>query len=116
MAALQIRQLLGFAGLYKFWSDPTAAEAAEDKWLIVATILTRAAQNALGHIHKRMPVIIPTDLQDQWLVPTMTKRHHVQHFTGTIPEPNLVPRIVGKEVRSIRNNGPQLIEPIESTG
>lgn len=103
-------QLLGFAGLYEFWPDPTKAEDAEDKWLVTATILTRAAHDALGHIHDRTPVIIPKDLQDPWLNPTMTERDQVQQFIDTIPEPNLIPRIVGKEVGSVRNNGPQLIE------
>ncbi|RJT76983.1 SOS response-associated peptidase [Arthrobacter cheniae] len=104
-------QLLGFAGLYEFWPDPSKEENAEDKWLVTATILTRAAHDALGHIHDRTPVIIPKDLQDQWLDPTMTARDEVQHFIDTIPEPNLVPRIVSKEVGSVRNNGPELIRP-----
>ncbi|WP_298255518.1 hypothetical protein [uncultured Arthrobacter sp.] len=34
----------------------------------------RAAYNSLGHIHDRTPAIIPGDLQDQWLDPTMTER------------------------------------------
>jgi putative SOS response-associated peptidase YedK len=52
-------QLLGFAGLYEFWPDPTKAEDADDTWLVAATILTRAAHDALGHIHDRMPVMNP---------------------------------------------------------
>lgn len=105
-------QLLGFAGLYEFWPDPNKPEDAEDKWLITATILTRAATDALGHIHDRTPVIIPKDLQDQWLDPTMNDRDQVQHFIDTVPESNLVPRIVGKDVGSVRNNGPELIAPV----
>jgi putative SOS response-associated peptidase YedK len=105
-------QLLGFASLYEFWPDPTKLEDADDKWLVTATILTRAAHDALGHIHDPTPVTIPGDLQDQWLDPTMTERDQVQHFIDTIPEPNLVPRIVGKEVGSVCNNGPNLIAPL----
>lgn len=105
-------QLLGFAGLYEFWPNPTKAEDAEDKWLVTATILTRAATDALGHIHDRTPVILPRNLQDQWLDPTMNDRDQVQHFINTIPESNLVPRVVGKEVGSVRNNGPQLVEAL----
>ena len=101
-------QMLGFAGLYEFWPDPAKPKDAEDKWLVTAAILTRAAHDALGHIHNRTPVIIPKNLQDQWLDPTMTERDQVQHFIDTIPEPNLVPRIVGKEVGPVRNNGPHL--------
>lgn len=40
----------------------------------------------------------------------MTERDHVQHFIDSIPEPTLVPRIVGKEVGSVRNNRHELIE------
>ncbi|WP_104181870.1 SOS response-associated peptidase [Arthrobacter sp. B0490] len=105
-------QLLGFAGLCEFWLDPTKPEDADDMWLETATILTRAAHDTLGHIHDRTPVIIPTDLQDQWLDPTMTERDQVRHFTDTIPEPNLVPRIVGREVGSVRSNGPEPTAPL----
>lgn len=42
----------------------------------------------------------------------MTEGDQVQHFIDTIPEPNLVPRIVGNEVGSVRNNGPQLVRAV----
>lgn len=42
----------------------------------------------------------------------MTERDQVQPFIDTIPEPNLIPRIVGKEVGSVRDNGPKLIQPV----
>lgn len=54
-------------------------------------------------------MIVPKDLQDQWLDPTMAERDQVQDFINTIPEPNFIPRIVGKEVVSVRNNGLELI-------
>ena len=63
-----------------------------------------------GHIHERIPVITPRDPQAQWLYPTMTERDQMQHFINIIPEPNLVPWIIGKDVGSVSNNGPQLIE------
>ncbi|RJT75984.1 hypothetical protein D6T63_17130 [Arthrobacter cheniae] len=71
-----------------------------------------SAHEALGHIHDRTPVITPGELQDQWLDPTMMKRDQVQHFIDTIPKPNLIPWIVGKEVGSVRNNGPQLVREV----
>ncbi|WP_422390216.1 SOS response-associated peptidase [Arthrobacter sp. N1] len=104
-------QLLGFAGLYEFWPDLPKDEGADDKWLVTATILTRAAHDALGHFHDRTPVIIPGDQQDQRLDQTMTERDQVQRFIDTIPERNLIPRVVGREVGSVRNNEPQLIAP-----
>ncbi|WP_334683980.1 SOS response-associated peptidase [Arthrobacter sp. CAN_A214] len=105
-------ELLGFAGLYEYWPDPTKAEDAEDKWLVTATILTTQAHDALGEIHERTPVIIPKDLQGQWLDPTMTDKDQIQHFLTAVPEPVLIPRVVGKDVGSVRNDGPQLIQPV----
>ncbi|MCU1633581.1 MAG: response-associated peptidase [Micrococcaceae bacterium] len=42
----------------------------------------------------------------------MMERDQVQHFIDTISEPNLVPRVVGKEAGSVRNNGPQLVREV----
>ena len=83
---------------------------------MTATILTRAVHDGLGHIHDRMLVMVPKNLPDQWLDPTTTERDQVQHFIDTIPEPHLVPRIVRKEVGSVRDNGPQLITPAPRRG
>lgn len=88
----------------------TKAEDAEDNWLVTATILTRAAYDALGHIHDRTPAIFPPHLQDQWLDTTLTDRSQMQHFIYTIPEPNLIPRVVGKDVGSVRNDSLHLID------
>lgn len=30
-----------------------------------------------------------------------------------MPEPHLVPRVVGSLVNSVQNNGPELIDPVE---
>ncbi|MHA7278078.1 SOS response-associated peptidase family protein [Arthrobacter sp. Hz1] len=64
-----------------------------------------------GHIHERSPLIIPNDLQADWLDPSTTDKNQVRELVNALPEPDLVPRVVGKEVSSVRNNGPQLIEP-----
>ncbi|WP_334683976.1 SOS response-associated peptidase family protein [Arthrobacter sp. CAN_A214] len=66
----------------------------------------------LGGIHERFPVIIPKELQGQWLDPTMTDKDQIQHFLTAVPESVLIPRIVGKDVGSVRNDGPQLIQPV----
>ncbi|MHA7284617.1 SOS response-associated peptidase family protein [Arthrobacter sp. TMS2-4] len=111
-----MKALIPANGYYEFWPDPTKPKDAHDKRLVTAAILTQAAPDALGHIHARTPVIIPGDLQDQRLGPTMTERDQVQHFIDTIPQPTLVPRIVGKEVGSVRNDGPELIAPVAVVG
>ncbi len=104
-------ELLGVAGLYEFWPNPELPEDHPGKWLVTATVITTSATDALGHIHDRTPLIIPGELHADWLDPHTTGKTDVQRLIDAIPKPHLVPRIVGKEVGSVRNNGPQLIKP-----
>jgi putative SOS response-associated peptidase YedK len=105
--------LLAFAGLYEFWKDPQLSADAEDQWLMTCTIITTKAADALGHIHDRTPLIVPPDLQDDWLDPHLDGKAGVRQLLDAMPEPHLVPRVVGSAVGSVRNNGPELIEPVQ---
>ncbi|WP_307427939.1 SOS response-associated peptidase family protein [Pseudarthrobacter defluvii] len=67
----------------------------------------------ISHVHDRSPVIIPRDRFQEWLDPELSDRRDVQHLLDSLPEPTLVPRIVSPRVNSVRNNGPELIEPAE---
>lgn len=104
---------LAFAGLYEYWPDPTLPDDHPDKWLRTCTIITAAATDALGHIHDRTPVIVPPDLYADWLDPGTTSPTEVQQLLESMPEPRLVPRIVSTKANSVRNNGPELIEPAD---
>ncbi len=103
--------VLGFAGLYEFWPDPQMPEDDPGRWLLSCTVLTPTTQDALGHVHDRSPVIIPRDLFGKWLNPDMTGKAEVQILLDSLPEQILTPRIVSTRVNSVRNNGPELIEP-----
>ncbi|KRF07079.1 hypothetical protein ASH00_16170 [Arthrobacter sp. Soil782] len=105
-------ELLGFAALYEFWPNPELDEDDPEKWLVTATILTRTATDALGHIHDRTPVIVPPDLRGDWLNPALDDKDEVRQLLETIPEPHLLPRVVDKAVGNVRNDGPHLIEPV----
>jgi putative SOS response-associated peptidase YedK len=105
--------LIAFAALYEFWPDPEKADGDPEKWLTTATILTTDATDSLGHIHDRSPLIVPKDLHADWLDPAVTAKKDVLELIEAIPEPVLVPRVVGKDVGSVRNDGPHLIEPAE---
>ncbi|NKX52440.1 SOS response-associated peptidase, partial [Arthrobacter deserti] len=72
--------LLAFAGLYEFWQDPGLPEDAEDRWLMSCTIISTRAADALGHIHDRTPLIVPPDLQDDWLDPHLRDKAGVQQL------------------------------------
>ncbi|MCZ2402064.1 SOS response-associated peptidase [Paenarthrobacter sp. Z7-10] len=103
--------ILAFAGLFEYWSDPSLPDDHPDRWLRTCTIITTAAADSLGHIHDRTPMIVPADLQAEWLDPETTRAAEVEQLLDAIPEPRLVPRVVSTEVNSVRNNGSHLIEP-----
>lgn len=67
----------------------------------------------ISHIHDRSPVIIPRDRINEWLDPDLADKNDVQNLLDTLPDPVLTPRIVSTRVNSVRNNGPELIEPVQ---
>lgn len=100
--------VLGFAGLYDIRRDPEDAES----FLWTYTILTRPAEDALGHIHDRSPIIVPADLRDDWLDPMTTDPALVRDLIAAMPPPRLQAYEVSTLVNSVRNNGAALIEPV----
>ncbi|WDF34132.1 SOS response-associated peptidase [Arthrobacter agilis] len=109
---------LGFAGIYEFWRDPATATEEQPKgtWVVSCSIITRPASDTLGEIHDRTPVIVPPGLRSDWLDPRNASRPVVQELLDAIPDPQLVPRLVGPRVGSVRNDGPELIEPLPDAG
>lgn len=107
-------EILAFAGLYEYWPDPTVPDGQPGKWLRTCTVITTRATDALGHIHDRTPLIVPPGLYADWLDVGTTSTADVQMLLDSMPEPRLVPRVVGTRVNSVRNNGPDLIEPAEA--
>ncbi|WIK64305.1 SOS response-associated peptidase [Gleimia hominis] len=98
--------VMGFAGIYDAWQGP-------DGWLRTFAILTRAAPDALGHIHDRSPVVVPPELWDEWLCPTIDTDAEVGALLDAIPAPNLMPRAVSKAVGNVANNNPSLVQRLD---
>lgn len=94
---------LVMAGLYEFWKDPDGA------WLVTAAIITTRATDELGHIHDRMPMIVPPDDWDAWLDPGLTTDARALLVA---PAPDLEAYQVSTLVNRVANNGPELIEPL----
>lgn len=113
--------ILAMAGLYETWRDPELPEGDPHAVVVTCTVITRAAPDALGHIHDRSPVIVPTDLRADWLdcgaadAPSTARRRRSEaaELLAAMPLPELVPRRVGPAVGSVRNNGPHLVEPVD---
>ncbi|MBL0885036.1 SOS response-associated peptidase [Myceligenerans indicum] len=98
-----------FAGLYEFWRDPARAGDDPGRWLVTATVITRAAAGKLELIHDRTPAVLPPDAWDPWLDPGTG----VQEAGALLRAPGmpLTTAPVGAAVGSVRNDGPGLIEP-----
>lgn len=103
---------LAFAGLYEVWQDPArpADDPAGRLW--TCTIITRAATDRLNHIHDRSPVVVPVDLHGDWLDCRGDDHAHARHLLDAIPPPSLEPYPVSTAVNNVRNDGPELIEPV----
>lgn len=110
----ETEDLLAFAGLYEFWPDPSLPEGDPGKWLLSCTVLTTTINTPGGHVHDRSPVIIPRDRFAEWLDPDLTDKADIQHLLDSLPEPTLTSRIVSDRVNSVRNNGPEPLEPAET--
>src|SRR5690554_1418206 len=103
--------VLALAALYEFWKNPAAAESDPDRWLVTATIITRASVGELEQIHDRQPVILPPETWDAWLSPG-TSTAEALTILGVEP-PELVATPVGTAVGRVAENGPQLVAPID---
>jgi putative SOS response-associated peptidase YedK len=106
------RRLLAMAGLYELWRDPALPDDHPDRWYWTATLITRPATDLLGHIHDRTPVIVPPQLHAAWLDCSTNDVAVAQRLLDQLPPAALEPDVVSAAVNSVRNNGPELIEPV----
>jgi putative SOS response-associated peptidase YedK len=103
---------LAFAGLYELWRDPAVGRDDEDAWLWTTTVITTSAPDELGMIHDRMPMIIDPASWADWLDPANGDVADLRALLAPAAVSGLSTYPVSTEVNSVRNNGPQLIEPI----
>jgi putative SOS response-associated peptidase YedK len=96
---------VAFAGLYERWRD------AEGKELWTASILTTASVGELTVIHDRMPLSVPRGGWEAWLDPGLADPEAARELLDFAPQWIAVP--VSDAVNSVRNNGPELLEPVQ---
>ncbi|MCR2785547.1 MULTISPECIES: SOS response-associated peptidase [unclassified Microbacterium] len=110
-------QPMFFAGLYEWWKDPQKADDDPERWLLSFTILTRESIGRLGSIHDRMPLFIDGDFADAWL-DTDTDDHNVRDLLDAAIDAapaladTLEDHVVSAAVGNVRNDSPDLIEPV----
>lgn len=101
------RSVLAMAGLYEFWKDP-----ATSQWITSFTILTTTAEDALGHVHDRMPLIVEREGYAEWLDPAPHSAAELMALLIPAAPGRLDAFPVSNAVGNVGNNGPELIEPL----
>lgn len=100
---------LFMAGLWTTWRPAGAPKDAPP--LLSCTVITTDAAGPLADIHDRMPLTISAPDWDRWLDPDSPIDEGLLRGHGDLDR--IAIREVSRLVNSVRNNGPELIEPAE---
>jgi putative SOS response-associated peptidase YedK len=104
--------VLAMAGLYEIWRDPTRGDDDPDRFRWTCTVLTTRAEDAVGHIHDRMPLLVEPERYAAWLDPTVSDRDSLLGLLVPAAPGRLEAFPVSTAVNNVRNNGPQLVDPL----
>jgi putative SOS response-associated peptidase YedK len=103
---------IALAGLWAGWKDEDTGEVIRS-----FAVITTAANEMMAAIHNRMPVMLPEDAWERWLDPARTAGAGLAELHGLLvpsDEDWLERYPVSQRVNNVRNDGPDLVEPIPS--
>ena len=106
------KSILAMAGLYEIWRDQSLPEDDPGGFRWTCTILTTSAEDALGQIHPRMPLMLTPAQYDEWLDPTLKDPQRLQALLTPAAPGRLEAYPVSTLVSNVRNNGAQLIDSV----
>jgi putative SOS response-associated peptidase YedK len=98
--------VFAFAGLWDKWTDKATGQP-----LVTFTIITTAPNELLEPIHNRMPVILAPENYERWMAPSEPS-HLPVDLLRPYPAEEMKAWKVSAAVGNVRNNRPELIEPI----
>jgi putative SOS response-associated peptidase YedK len=104
--AMKDAELFAFAGLWDSWKDRVTGKALE-----TFTVITTAPNELMEPIHNRMPVILHRQDYARWLKPGDPANLPVD-LLRPYPAEEMKAWPVGNDVGNVRNNRPELIEPL----
>ena len=109
--------VMAMAGLYEIWRDPTRDEDDPLRFKWTCTVLTTSAEDAVGHIHDRMPLLVEPERYAAWLDPTTSAApDDLRSLLVPAAPGRLEAYPVSTQVNNVRNNGPDLREPLPAEG
>lgn len=79
------------------------------------TIITTTATDAVGRIHDRMPMAIVKASWDDWLDPRNHATDDVLALMAPPLDGSLEMYAVSTAVNNVRNNGPDLLQPLDAS-
>ena len=94
---------LAFAGLWSVWGPEP---------VLTCSVLTTAALGGLARVHDRMPLILPAERWAPWLAGGGDGAELLRPMTAAELDAIEV-RPVRPDVGNVRNNGPELISPVD---
>jgi putative SOS response-associated peptidase YedK len=97
------------AALWEAWRDPATGELLES-----CTLITTTPPKSIAFIHDRMPVIIPPAAYAEWLDPNNHDVERLDRLLCAESAGEMIAHRVSRLVSNARNEGPQLIEPVEA--
>lgn len=102
-------QMIAMAGIWEHWDG----HGNEDQAVVSCAIVTTSANAVVGELHDRMPVILDPSDWDLWLDPDVDEKEAVLPLLQPADDRLLEFHAVSKDVNSVRNNRPDLIDQIE---
>jgi putative SOS response-associated peptidase YedK len=94
-----------FAGIWESWKGP------DGKTTDSCSILTTAANDLMSPIHDRMPVILNPGNWEQWLERDQRDPEKLRPLYQPYPGDEIEMYPVSSMVNSVKNGGPELIDP-----
>lgn len=104
--------VMAMAGVYEIWRDPTRADDDPHRFRWTCTVLTTTAEDDLGRIHDRMPLLVTKDQYAAWLDPTVSDPQVLRPLLVPAAPGRLEAYPVSTLVSNVKNNGPELVEPL----
>jgi putative SOS response-associated peptidase YedK len=92
-----------FAGLWEIWQDGEEIRSS--------TIITTDANDLMGEIHHRMPVILHPENYGVWLDPGFDEKEALIDLLKPYPSNKMEAYAVSRRVNKPSNNEPSVVEP-----
>ncbi len=104
---LKSNELFGMAGLWAEWNG-------NGQSIQTFSIITTEANDLIGKVHHRMPVILNPESYSRWLDPSESSSQ-LKSLLAPFPSEKMSVRSISKAVNSAKNDNPECLNPLEQT-